>query len=89
VGEVATEDIGVEVYRLEATGRGMAHHSGARRVGRSAGEGPEERRRLELELSASSMGRRQSSWHGRLGRRCRVDGAVLSRPGRTASTLLW
>jgi hypothetical protein len=43
-------------------------HDGARRVARSAGEGPEERRRLELELSVSSMGTRQSSWHGRLGR---------------------
>jgi hypothetical protein len=43
-------------------------HGGARRVGRSAGEGPEERRRLELELSASNMGMRQSSWQDRLGR---------------------
>jgi hypothetical protein len=58
-------------------------------VGRSAGEGPEEQRRLEVELSASSMGTRQSSWHGRLGQRCGVDGAVLSWPGRTASALLW
>jgi hypothetical protein len=36
-------------------------HDGARRVGRSAGEGLEERLRLELELLASSMGMRQSS----------------------------
>jgi hypothetical protein len=43
-------------------------HGGARRVGRSIGEGPEEWLRLELELSVSSMGMRQSSWHGRLGR---------------------
>jgi hypothetical protein len=28
VGGVDTEDGGVEVDRLEATGRGMAHHSG-------------------------------------------------------------
>jgi hypothetical protein len=62
------EDIGVEVDRFEVTRRGMAHHSGAHRVGRSAGEEPEERRRLELELSMSSMGTRQSSWHGWLGR---------------------
>jgi hypothetical protein len=32
-----------------------------------AGEGPEEWRRLELELSASSTWTRQSSWHGQLG----------------------
>jgi hypothetical protein len=37
-------------------------------VGRSVGEGPKEWLRLELELSVSSMGTRQSSWHGRLGR---------------------
>jgi hypothetical protein len=37
-------------------------------VGRSVGEGPEEWLRLELELSVSSMGMRQSAWHGRLGR---------------------
>jgi hypothetical protein len=43
-------------------------HGDARRVGRSIGEGPEEWLRLELELSVSSMGTRQSSWHGRLGR---------------------
>jgi hypothetical protein len=43
-------------------------HGGARQVGRSAGEGPEERRRLELALLVSSMGTRQSSWHGQLGR---------------------
>jgi hypothetical protein len=43
-------------------------HGGARRVGRSAGEGPEEWRMLELELSASCMGTRQSSWHSQLGR---------------------
>jgi hypothetical protein len=34
-------------------------HGGARRVGRSVGEGPEEWQRLELELLASSMGTRQ------------------------------
>jgi hypothetical protein len=43
-------------------------HSGAGRVGWSTGEGPNERRRLELELSASNMGTWQSSLHGRLGR---------------------
>jgi hypothetical protein len=43
-------------------------HGGARRVGRSTGEGLEERRRLELELLVSSMGMRQSSWHDWLGR---------------------
>jgi hypothetical protein len=43
-------------------------HGGARRVGRSVGEGSEEWLRLELELSVSSMGTRQSSWYGRLGR---------------------
>jgi hypothetical protein len=43
-------------------------HGGARRVGRSVGEGPEEWQRLELELSASSIGTRQSSWHDQLGR---------------------
>jgi hypothetical protein len=43
-------------------------HGGARRVGRSIGEGPEEWLRLELELSVSSMGTRQNSWNGRLGR---------------------
>jgi hypothetical protein len=43
-------------------------HGGACRVGRSVGEGPEEWLRLELELSVSNMGMRQSSWHGRLGR---------------------
>jgi hypothetical protein len=43
-------------------------HDGARRVGRSVGEGPEEWLRLELELSVSSIETRQSSWHGRLGR---------------------
>jgi hypothetical protein len=43
-------------------------HSGARRVGRSVGEGPEEWQRLELKLSASSMGTRQSLWHDQLGR---------------------
>jgi hypothetical protein len=36
-------------------------------VGRSVDEGSEEWLRLELELSVSSMGTRQSSWHGRLG----------------------
>jgi hypothetical protein len=30
VGGVATEDTGIEVDRLEATGRGMVHHSSAR-----------------------------------------------------------
>jgi hypothetical protein len=43
-------------------------HGDARRVVRSVGEGPEEWLRLELELSVSSMGTRQSSWHGRPGR---------------------
>ena len=28
MGEVATEDTGIEVDRLEASGRGMTHHSG-------------------------------------------------------------
>jgi hypothetical protein len=56
VGEVAMEDTGIKVDRLEAIGRGMAHHCGAHQVGRSTGEGPEERWRLELELSARSMG---------------------------------
>jgi hypothetical protein len=69
VGEVATEDIGVEVDRFEVTRRGMAHHSGGFTAAHVEwGGAPEERRRLELELSMSSMWTRQSSWHGWLDR---------------------
>jgi hypothetical protein len=52
-------------------------HGSTRRVGRSVGEGSEEWLRLELELSVSRMGTRQSSWHGRLGRT--VAGGVCPR----------
>jgi hypothetical protein len=55
-------------------------HGGACRVGRSVGEGPKERWRLELELSASSMGTRQSSW----GRWC---GALRARADGVSSAL--
>jgi hypothetical protein len=54
--------------RVENDSPQWQFHGGARRVGRSVGEGPEESLRLEKELSVSSMGTRQSSWHGRLGR---------------------
>jgi hypothetical protein len=54
-------------------------HGGARRVGRSVGEGSEEWLRLELKLSVSRMGTRQSSWHGRLGQT--VAGGVCPRGG--------
>jgi hypothetical protein len=39
VGEVATKDTDVKVDRLEATGRGMAHHSGEFTAAHHNGEG--------------------------------------------------